>query len=569
MAARSASVGRAGAAALVYLAFSVLWIWGSDAVLSDTGLGLTVEQITFIASIKGTIYVSLSAALVYVLIRWSQRRVAAEERAARAVMEQMREAADTAGEIVWTFDTTTGEARRHGNALERIWGRADGATNAAPETFIKWIHPDDRERVTTAFTTAREGRTVEQEYRVVHPDGSIRWIWDRATPIVDDEGRVIRVVGVARDVTERVASDLLRRSVFDNMLEGFVHCVAVEHGGEIVDFTIETANPAFSRLTGLKAPIGRSASALLPELKTTDPDLFSGLVSAARGGPPQRFEAEVTELGTWLLVSALNSGPGRFVAVLEDITELKRKELALEEARKAVRAASEAKSRFIATMSHELRTPLNAVLGFVDLVETETFGPIGDPRYREYAADARQGGRHLLSLINDILDLSKIESGKMSLEPRALSVPGLIDAGVRLFTRSVRERGLTLTTRVPRDLPPIHADERAARQIIINLLSNAVKFTDEGGRIEISATADGDAVSIVVMDTGIGIPPDQLERALLPFEQVENHYGRAREGTGLGLSIVQGLVSLHDGRLEIASEPGRGTTVTVRLKAAA
>jgi len=569
MAARSASVGRAGAAALVYLAFSVLWIWGSDAVLSDTGLGLTVERITFFASIKGTVFVSLSAALVYVLIRWSQRRVAEEERAVRAVMEQMREAADTAGEIVWTFDTTTGEARRHGNALERIWGRAEGAINASPDTFIKWIHPDDRDRVATAFATAREGRTVEQEYRVVHPDGSIRWIWDRAAPILDGEGRVIRVVGVARDVTERVDSDLLRRSVFDNMLEGFVHCVAVEREGEIVDFTVETANPAFSRLTGLKTPVGRSASALLPELKTSDPDLFSGLVRAARGGPPERFEAEVTELGTWLLVSALNSGPGRFVAVLEDITELKRKELALEEARRAVRAASEAKSRFIATMSHELRTPLNAVLGFVDLVETETFGPIGDPRYREYAADARQGGRHLLSLINDILDLSKIESGKMSLEPRALSVPGLIDAGVRLFTRSARERGLTLITRVPRDLPPIHADERAARQIIINLLSNAVKFTDEGGRIEISATVDGDAVSIVVMDTGIGIPPDQLERALLPFEQVENHYGRAREGTGLGLSIVQGLVSLHDGRLEIASEPGRGTTVTVRLKAAA
>jgi len=569
MTARSASVGRAGAAALVYLGFSVLWIWGSDRVLSYPGFSLTVEQIVFLASIKGTVYVSLSAGLVYVLIRWSQGRVAEEERAVRAAMERLREAADTAGEVVWTFDTATRETIRHGRALERIWGRAEAEMNADPEAFIQWIHSDDRERVIEAIAALRDGRAIEQEYRVVRPDGSIRWIWDRATPVLDVEGRVARFVGVARDVTERVDSDLLRRSVFENMLEGFVHCVAVEREGEIVDFTVEVANPAFSRLTGLKTPIGRSASTLLPEIKTTDPDLFSGLVRAARGGPPERFEAEVTELDTWLLISALNSGPGRFVAVLEDITELKRKEFALEEARMAVRAASEAKSRFIATMSHELRTPLNAVLGFVDLVETETFGPIGDPRYREYAADARQGGRHLLSLINDILDLSKIESGKMSLEPRPLSVPGLVEAGVRLFTRAARERGLTLSTSVPRDIPPVLADERAARQIIINLLSNAVKFTDEGGRIEVSATVDGEWVSVVVTDSGIGIPPDQLARALLPFEQVENHYGRAREGTGLGLSIVQGLVSLHDGRLEIDSEPGRGTAVTVRLKAAA
>lgn len=570
MSARSDTGKRAAAASLVYLSFSVLWIWGSDRALTLPQFGLSVEQVAFLSSIKGTIYVTLSAALVYGLIRWSQKRIAARERAASEAEARMREAADTAGEVVWEINLVDGSVRRLGAALANVWGRAEAeAATVDSQTFLQWVHPDDRDKLRASVERLSQGRVIEQEYRIVRPDGSTRWIWDRATPILDDRGRVTRVVGIARDVTARVDDDHLRRSIFDNMLEGFAACAIVESDGRAVDFTIQAVNPAFARLTGLKAAVGASVVRLIPKIQTDKSDLFALLVRVARGGAPERAEAEVPGLKTWLLISAINAGPDRVVAVLEDITELKRKELALDEARREVRAASEAKSRFIATMSHELRTPLNAILGFVDLVETETFGAIGDPRYREYAADARAGGRHLLSLINDILDLSKIESGKMSLEPRPLSVAGLVDVGVRLFHRTARERGVTLETSMPRDLPPILADERAARQILINLLSNAVKFTEEGGRVSVSAIREGDLVSIAIADTGIGIPADQLDRALLPFEQVENHYGRAREGTGLGLSIVQGLVALHDGRMDIASEPGRGTTVTVHLKAAA
>ena len=226
-------------------------------------------------------------------------------------------------------------------------------------------------------------------------------------------------------------------------------------------------------------------------------------------------------------------------------------------------AASRAKSEFLANMSHELRTPLNAIIGFAEVIERETFGPTG-ARYREYASDIHGSGRHLLQVINDILDLAKVEAGQMLLHEARLD-PALVMQGcVRLIKPRAAKTNVRLYTAFDPNLPVLLADEARLRQIALNLLSNAVKFTKPGGRVSISTGLDSaGGITIAVADTGIGMTPEEVRIALEPFRQVMSSLSRSNEGTGLGLPLTKTLVELHSGRLDIASVPGRGTTVTV------
>ncbi len=228
-------------------------------------------------------------------------------------------------------------------------------------------------------------------------------------------------------------------------------------------------------------------------------------------------------------------------------------------------AASRAKSEFLANMSHELRTPLNAIIGFAEVIERETFGPAG-PRYREYAGDIHGSGRHLLQVINDILDLAKVEAGQMLLHEARLD-PALVMQGcVRLIKPRAAKSNVRIYTAFDPNLPVLLADEARLRQIGLNLLSNAVKFTKAGGRVSISTGIDGEGgITIAVADTGIGMTADEIRIALEPFQQVTSSLSRTNEGTGLGLPLTKTLVELHGGRLEITSAPGRGTTVTARF----
>ncbi|HXP77915.1 MAG TPA: HAMP domain-containing sensor histidine kinase [Stellaceae bacterium] len=226
-------------------------------------------------------------------------------------------------------------------------------------------------------------------------------------------------------------------------------------------------------------------------------------------------------------------------------------------------AASRAKSEFLANMSHELRTPLNAIIGFAEVIERETFGPTGQ-RYREYAGDIHGSGRHLLQVINDILDLAKVEAGQMLLHEARLD-PALVMQGcVRLIKPRASKSNVRINTAFDPNLPVLLADEARLRQIGLNLLSNAVKFTKAGGRVSISTGLDRNGgIVIAVTDTGIGMTADEIAIALEPFQQVTSSLSRTNEGTGLGLPLTKTLVELHSGRLDIASVPGRGTTVTV------
>jgi two-component system cell cycle sensor histidine kinase PleC len=228
-------------------------------------------------------------------------------------------------------------------------------------------------------------------------------------------------------------------------------------------------------------------------------------------------------------------------------------------------AANQAKSEFLANMSHELRTPLNAINGFSEIMAGEMFGPVGDPRYKGYAADILKSGQHLLSLINDILDMAKIEAGKMTLYYEKVSLQEVCADALRLMRGKAEEAGLKLVLDAD-DLPDIDADQRGMKQVLLNLISNAVKFTPEGGSITVSIRAQHpNRQKVSVTDTGIGIAAEDLSRLARPFEQVEGQHSKTTQGTGLGLALTKSLIEMHHGHMTMDSEPGAGTVVSFDL----
>ncbi|MCA1866458.1 HAMP domain-containing histidine kinase [Agrobacterium genomosp. 3] len=285
--------------------------------------------------------------------------------------------------------------------------------------------------------------------------------------------------------------------------------------------------------------------------------------TGAKSRPAQFMHARIE-------MTAIRSTAGRLrrvVAQLSDVTEIEL--LRRDVARKAAEAesANDAKSRFLAAVSHELRTPLNAVLGFSDILAGEYFGRLENDRQREYVGLIRQSGAHLLSVVNTMLDMSKLEAGRYELLMESFPIAETISSCEAMLGLQAKEKGLTLTSRIQRGIGEISADQRAIRQVLINLAGNAIKFTDAGGVVSIDAAREGKMLKLTVSDTGIGIASDKIDLLGQPFMQVQNEYTRRYEGTGLGLSLVKGLVALHGGTFVIASQPGEGTVVTIMLPA--
>jgi signal transduction histidine kinase len=270
----------------------------------------------------------------------------------------------------------------------------------------------------------------------------------------------------------------------------------------------------------------------------------------------QALEAQVAELEETRLV--LEDQGADLVNLAED----------LDRARSQAEAANHAKSEFLANMSHELRTPLNAVIGFSEMIKLEQLGPIGNERYRDYITDIHGAGTYLLDLINDILDLSKVEAGSDELQEEGLDVPDILHA-VEVLVRGRAKRQQVALSIQPGDvLLPLLADERKLKQILVNLMSNAIKFTDAGGRVELCAWCRADSGYVFqVVDTGVGIALTDIPKALSQFGQIDNAHSRTHKGTGLGLPLSKSLAELHGGSLDLQSTPGVGTTVTVRFPA--
>ena len=325
-------------------------------------------------------------------------------------------------------------------------------------------------------------------------------------------------------------------------------------------------------------------------------------VEGWRNAHHQLFGRTVIRRGDerWFLIKEQRSRDGGTVTLVSDITELKNRgqiprlgsgslersigelasvqsklqqqggelaavaeELAL--ARHAVEQADASKTRFLRSISHELRTPLNAIIGFSEVLRDGLLGPLGNPRYEEYANDIHASGSHLLSLVNQLLDLSRIEAGRYELELEPQDIGEVVRNSVRLVSKQIEDAGLYLINDLPDELPSLVADQQAVRQILVNLLSNSVKFTPSDGEIRISAEIEDDWLVVVVSDTGIGIPPDKIPRLMRPFERVDNGLDRSTEGTGLGLAISRSLAEMHGGKLDLESGIGEGTRATLRL----
>ncbi len=413
-------------------------------------------------------------------------------------------------------------------------------------------------------------------YRTKDATGRLRWFRIGGKPLHDKQGRFLGYRGTGSDITAEIeakaradtAQALLVKAIENSptavalydaddrlvvyndkyrygILKGVSHLVKL--GATFEELARSIANSGF-----VVEAVGREEEWVAERLAKHLSPAGPVDIRLADGRSVQAVEHKIV-------------GGGR-LCVFNDITELKRREEELRQARDAAELANRAKSEFLANMSHELRTPLNAIIGFSEVLTNQMFGPLGSERYVEYAKDVRDSGQHLLEIINDILDVSKAEAGKLELHEQPVDVAAAIRASLRLVKERARNQQLTLRATVPDNLSRLLADERMIKQILLNLLSNAIKFTLEGGSVEVSAAfAEDGGLELVVTDTGIGIAEEDIDKAMEPFRQVDSSLTRPHEGTGLGLPLVKSLAVLHGATLELESELGVGTRAVVRF----
>jgi len=442
-------------------------------------------------------------------------------------------------------------------------------------------------------------QSIDHAFRMRHADGKWLWLRARCELAQQDGDDGLHLIGIAVDITEQkslvertVAADLRLRDAIETIPEAFVLWDA--------DNRLVLCNSNFQQLHHLPDDAvnpGAPYEAIVAAGKT--PIIRTTVVN--EDGQPRgarTFEAQLED-GRWMHISERRTKDGGYVSVGTDITKLKQHEQRLVEGekrqiativdlRKSQRAlevqtaeladlagkyadeknraedANAAKSKFLANMSHELRTPLNAIIGFSEIMESAMFGPLGADKYTEYSRDIRESGEYLLDVINDILDMSKIEAGGIRLAPEAVDVEPILADCQRVVSTRAGEKHLNLSVEIEPGLA-LNADRRALKQIALNLLSNAVKFTPEGGAVTVYGRERGGMVTIAIKDNGIGIPKIALRKLGRPFEQVESQLTKKYQGSGLGLAIAKSLVELHGGDMRIRSTLGAGTIVIVRL----
>ena len=523
-------------------------------------------------------------AFVVLLALLLQRRQQGISRAWAASERRFRGAVEAARCGVWEWDTET-EQVTVSDYMAELMGLDRSGPIPADEILAR-IHPRYHEAVLHALRQAQTFGAFDVSFPVPDAQGRARWIDARGQARGDrgDDG-FTSVLGVALDTTEarrakgqaQAAESRLRDGI-ESVSDAFV---LFDKQGRLI-----LSNQAFQDAFAFEPGVLRRG------VFKQDLNQIAALAikadQPATGGRAGAREIELHD-GRWLQLIERFTSDGGSVVTAADITAIKQKEAERQRATERLHvtiteledreeklsllarkyevamtraeAANQAKSEFLANMSHELRTPLNAINGFSEIMAGEMFGPLGDAKYKGYAADILKSGQHLLSLINDVLDMAKIEAGKMTLHYETVSLKEIVDDAARLMRGKIEEAGLNLLVDAP-DLPEIDADYRGLKQVVLNLISNAVKFTPEGGHIVVAISREDDErLRVAVTDTGIGITAEDLTRLARPFEQVEGQHSKTTQGTGLGLALTKSLIELHGGTLSIESEPGRGTTV--------
>jgi two-component system cell cycle sensor histidine kinase PleC len=564
-----------------------------DVVYADWRRSMSLNVVLFVLT------ATVLLVILYAYFGQSTRAQAADQIYAEA--HQRVDLALTRGRCgLWDWDLERGRMYWSRSMYEML-GYEPCDAMLAFGAVAEITHPDDLDLFALANQIiAGEVHQVDRVFRMKSADG--HWVWIRAKAQVSDPGAGdLHLIGIAVDITEQrhlaqrsEAADLRLRTAIESISESFVLWDA--------DQKLVMCNTKFQQDHGLsdadlfpgtpRSVIDRSMKAFVHERRIANANGPKGAAT---------YERQLAD-GRWLQVNELRTRDGGTVSVGTDITPIKQHQEKLVDserrlmatihdlslARKAegertselmelnrkymreterAEGANRAKSEFLANMSHELRTPLNAIIGFSEVMQSGLFGRLGSDKYDEYVRDIHSSGQYLLGVINDILDMSKIEAGQFSIEREPFDLCPLVREAARVIQLQAEKKKITVDARIP-DSIALYADRRAIKQIAINLLSNAVKFTDVGGHIAVRAKAVSGAVLLTIEDNGCGIPKDALKKLGRPFEQVQNQFSKNHTGSGLGLAISRSLAELQGGALKIRSTEGAGTIVSVRLPAA-
>ena len=506
------------------------------------------------------------------------RDVTEQKRSTAALVgrdERLRGIMDTVDDGILTIDET-GRVESFNPAAERIFGYSareiigvnvgllmPEAVATSHDGYLEAYRRNGKERK-IGFGREEFGR---------RKDGTLIPIELSIAKVELSDKRIF--AGVVRDISDRKSSERALKESEQRF------ALAIDGADEgIWDWDILKsqvyASPRAAQLVGVDAATLRDPEAWVRHIHPDDQGMFRRALLDHLRGRTEFFICEYrlhpdtgSRAERWIRQRgmALRNGQGRSIRMagsVDDITRQRRTEETLRRAKEQAEVANRAKTEFLANMSHELRTPLNAVIGFSEVLQSQMLGPLGTSKYVEYAQNITDSGRHLLDIINDILDVSRIEAGEMEIFPEPLDMPMIAAAAERLISQRARAAGVSLVVEVGDDLPPRLGETRRMKQILINLLSNAVKFTPEGGVVTLRGVkAEDGGLIVTVADTGLGMRKEDIPEALRPFGQIDSSLSRKYEGTGLGLPLTKAFVELHGGWMDMDSELGVGTTVTL------
>ena len=568
---------------------------GSIAVLQPTS-GVFAEWRRTVSR-EAAVFVATSIVLVILGFAYHAQTVRAHEAdfIYSATQDRFHTALRRGRSGLWEWDLSRGAIFWSQSMFELLGLEPQNRLVSVGEV-AELTNSDDADMVALADQLIRAGEgQFDREFRMRHADG--RWVWIRVrAEIVAETADELHLVGIAVDVTERrrleeasKTADIRLRDAIEAISEAFVLWDASDR--------LVLCNTKYQQLYGLPNELIEPGTPYARIARSGRRPIVSNSLPVPETGAGSRSVEARVEDGRWLQINERRTNDGGFVSVGTDITVLKEKEAELLENERALREtvsalrrsrqqlemqaqqlvelaekyavekekaedANRVKSEFLANVSHELRTPLNAIIGFSELMLSGAFGPLGDAKYDGYCRDINEAGTFLLRVISDILDMARLEAGRLEIDREPLDLDGLITDTLRSFETEAARSRISIAADVTVGIT-LHGDREAVRQVISNLLSNAVKFTPEGGSVTIRSQRRPDGVLVAVEDTGIGIPAAALEKLARPFEQVQSPLTRSHKGSGLGLAISRSLVVLHGGTMDINSEVGAGTKVTV------